>query len=194
MPGTGKGLLVRSIVRLAYDTEPVFATWGATGEEFEKRLASLLLASAGAICIDNVNGKLIQGDLLESIITEGRADIRPLGVSQMVRVRNRSLMMVTGNNPIITGDMARRTLRGDIVPRSADPERHRYSFNPADVAQKARPTLLGAAFTIMRAFRQAGMRSHGLPAVGSFHDWSRKVRDAVYWLTQYDLCGGVSPK
>src|SRR4029077_17904039 len=41
MPGTGKGLLVRSIVRLAYDTEPVFATWGATGEEFEKRLASL---------------------------------------------------------------------------------------------------------------------------------------------------------
>jgi hypothetical protein len=96
-------------------------------------------------------------------------------------------MMVTGNNPIITGDMARRTLRGDIVPGSADPERLRYSFNPADIAQKARPTLLGAAFTIMRAFRQAGMPSDGLPGVGSFHDWSRKVRDAVYWLTQYDL-------
>jgi putative DNA primase/helicase len=187
MPGTGKGLLVRSIVRLAYDTEPVFATWGATGEEFEKRLAALLLASAGAICIDNVNGKLIQGELLESIITEGRADIRPLGVSQMVRVRNRSLMMLTGNNPIITGDMARRTLACDIVPRSVDPERDRYSFNPADIIQRKRSALVGAAFTIMRAFRQAGMPSHRLPAVGSFPDWSRKVRDAVYWLTQYDL-------
>jgi putative DNA primase/helicase len=187
MPGTGKGLLVRSIARLAYDTEPVFATWGATGEEFEKRLASLLLASAGAICIDNVNGKLIQGDLLESIITEGRADIRPLGVSQIVRVRNRSLMMLTGNNPIITGDMARRSLASDIVPRSVDPERDLYGFNPADLVRRRRSALLTAAFTIMRAFRQARMPSYGLPAVGSFPDWSRKVRDVVYWLTQYDL-------
>jgi hypothetical protein len=187
MPATGKGKLVRSIVRLAYDTVPVFATWGANGEEFEKRLASLLLSSAAAICIDNVNGRMIQGDLLESIITEGRADIRPLGVSEIVRVRNRSLITLTGNNPIITGDMARRTLAIDIQPRSADPERDRYDFDPTEVIAKRRIKFLQAAYTIMRAFRQAGMPSHGLPAVGSFSDWSRKVRDPVFWLTGYDL-------
>jgi putative DNA primase/helicase len=192
MAGTGKGKLVRSIVSLAYDTEPVFATWGGTAEEFEKRLVSLLLASAAVICIDNVNGSLIQGALLESIITEGRADVRPLGVSQIVNVRNRSLLMLTGNNPTITGDMARRTLAIDIVPRSKDPEKDCYGFDPVEGTQKHRIVLLNAAYTIMRGFRQAGMPSDGLPAVGSFHEWSRKVRDTVYWLTKYDLAEAFS--
>jgi hypothetical protein len=88
MAGTGKGLLVRSLVQLSYDTSPVVATWGATPEETEKRIAALLLQSPAAICIDNANGKMIHGDLLESIITEGRADIRILGRSEIVRVHN----------------------------------------------------------------------------------------------------------
>ena len=58
----------------------------------------------------------------------------------------------------------------------ARPERDRYSFNPADVIQK-RDTLLGAAFTIMRAFRQAECRRTDCRG-GCFYDWSRKVRDA----------------
>ena len=76
MPGTGKGMIVRSLVRLAFDTEPVAITWGGNSEEFEKRLAALLLQTPGVLSIDNANGMQIKGDLLESIITEGRADIR----------------------------------------------------------------------------------------------------------------------
>jgi hypothetical protein len=34
------------------------------------------------------------------------------------------------------------------------------------------------------------MPRQGLPAVGSFDDWSRKVRDLVYWLTGYDVSEG----
>jgi putative DNA primase/helicase len=187
MPGTGKGLIVRALVRLAFDTAPVFITWGGSAEEFEKRLAALLLQTPAVLSIDNANGMQIKGDLLESITTEGCADIRPLGQSKIVKVRNRSFITLTGNNPIITGDMARRTLSIDILPRSADPERDRYDFNPVEVVQRHRVDLLQAAFTIMLAFRLAGMPSHGLPAVGSFDDWSRKVRDFVYWLTKYDV-------
>ena len=110
MPGTGKGLIVRSLVQLAFDTAPVMITWGGTSEEFEKRLGALLLQAPGALSIDNANGMQIQGDLLESIITEGCADIRPLGHSEIVKVRCRSLITLSGNNPTIMGDMARRTL------------------------------------------------------------------------------------
>jgi hypothetical protein len=39
----------------------------------------------------------------------------------------------------------------------------------------------------MQAFRLAGMPQQGLAAVGSFDDWSRRVRDLVYWLTGYDV-------
>jgi putative DNA primase/helicase len=190
MPGTGKGLIVRTLVRLAFDTLPVIATWGGSSEEFEKRLGALLLQAPGALSIDNANGMQVKGDLLEAILTEGSANIRPLGVSETVRVYNRSFITLTGNNPIITGDMARRTLPIDILPRSADPERDRYSFNPAEYVQRRRSVFLRAAFIAMRAFRLAGMPRHGLPAVGSFDDWSRKVRDLVFWLTSYDVSEG----
>jgi hypothetical protein len=190
MPGTGKGLIVRTLVRLAFDTLPTIATWGGSSEEFEKRLGALLLQAPGALSIDNANGMQVKGDLLEAILTEGSANIRPLGVSETVRVFNRSFITLTGNNPIITGDMARRTLPIDILPRSADPERDRYSFDPADYVQRRRSVFLRAAFTAMRAFRMAGMPRNGLPAVGSFDDWSRKVRDLVFWLTDYDVSEG----
>ena len=187
MPATGKGKIVRGSVRLAFDTEPVFITWGGSGEEFEKRLGALLLQAPAAMTIDNANGMQIQGDLLESILTEGCADIRLLGHSEILKVRCRSLIMLTGNNPNITGDMARRALVLDIKPASADPERVRYGFDPVKLIQRNRTQLLQAAFTAMRAFRLAGMPSQGLPAVGSFDDWSRRVRDLVYWLTLYDV-------
>ncbi len=190
MPGTGKGLIVRALVRLAFDTAPVFITWGGSGEEFEKRLAALLLQTPGVLGIDNANGMQIKGDLLESIITEGCADIRPLGYSKIIRVQNRSFITLTGNNPIITGDMARRTLSIDILPRSADPERDRYPFTPVELIQRRRTDFLMAAFTAMQAFRLAGMPRQGLPAIGSFDDWSRRVRDLVYWLTDYDVSEG----
>ena len=95
--------------------------------------------------------------------------------------------MLTGNNPIITGDMARRTLPIDILPGSADPESDRYSFDPVKLFQRRRTDFLRAAFIAMRAFRLANMPRQGLPAVGSFDEWSRKVRDLVYWLTDYDV-------
>jgi putative DNA primase/helicase len=139
------------------------------------------------LSIDNANGMQVQGDLLEAFITEGCADIRPLGRSETVKVRSRSFITLTGNNPIITGDMARRALVLDILPQSADPERDQYGFHPAEVIQRRRADFLRAAYTVMRAFRRAGMPSQGLPAVGSFDEWSRKVRDLVHWMQRYDV-------
>jgi putative DNA primase/helicase len=187
MPGTGKGLIVNSLDRLAFDTKPVIITWGGNSEEFEKRLGALLLQAPAALSIDNANGMQINGDLLESIITEGCADIRPLGRSETVRIRSRSFLTLTGNNPVITGDMARRAISINILPRSSDPERDRYDFNPVMLMSRLRRQFLQAAFTIMRAYRLAGMPQFGLPAAGSFEEWSRKVRDLVYWLTDYDV-------
>ena len=190
MPGTGKGRIVSALFGLAYDTKPISITWGGNSEEFEKRLGAVLLRTPAVLSIDNANGMQIKGDLLESVITEGCTDIRVLGHSKTVRVRNRSFIILTGNNPIITGDMARRALSVDILPRSADPERDRYPFDPAEIVQRRRDAFLVAAFTAMRAFRLAGMPSQGLPAVGSFDEWSRKVRDLVYYLTAYDVAEG----
>jgi putative DNA primase/helicase len=187
MAGTGKGLLLRSAAQLAFGTAPTILTWGGSAEEFEKRLASVMLQMPAVLNIDNANGMMIAGDLLESLITEGIADIRPLGRSETIKVRNRSFICLTGNNPIITGDMARRAIVLDVVPRSADPERDRYNSNPVDLVVERRLEFLRCAYIVMRGFRQAGMPSNGLAGVGSFDAWSHQVRDLVYWLTDHDV-------
>ena len=62
-----------------------------------------------------------------------------------------------------------------------------YSFNPWKLSSARRIELLRHAYIIMRAYRLAGMPQPGLPAVGSFDAWSRRVRDLVYWLKGYDI-------
>jgi putative DNA primase/helicase len=189
MPGVGKGLLVRSTAYLAYNSLPVIATWGHNDEEFAKRLDALLIQSPAMISIDNANGRLLQGDALEAILSEGVADVRPLGRSETIRVRNRSFIVVTGNNLIVTGDMARRALVVDLLPKSQSPERDTYPFNPAEIVRQHRPELLQAAFTIMRAHRLAAP-SQNLPGIGSFELWARRVRDPIEWLFGYDISNG----
>src|SRR6478735_7633231 len=39
----------------------------------------------------------------------------------------------------------------------------------------------------MRAYRIAGLPAPELPAVGSFPQWQRHIRDLVFWLFEYDL-------
>jgi putative DNA primase/helicase len=189
MPGVGKGLLVRATAQLAYNSLPVIATWGHSDEEFAKRLDALLIQSPAMISIDNANGRLLRGDTLEAILSEGVADVRPLGRSETIRVRNRSLLVATGNNLIVTGDMARRTLVIDLMPKSASPERDVYPFNPAEIVQQHRTALLQAAFTIMRAYRLA-KPAQNLPGIGSFDLWAERVRDPIEWLLGYDISEG----
>jgi hypothetical protein len=117
---------------------------------------------------------------------------RPFGSNtETIAVHLRALTIIEGNNPIVTGDIARKMEILDILPRSPDPDRDRYAFDPVKYAQEHRKGLLEAAFSIMRAYRQAGMpQGRDLPEVGSFEDWGRKVRDLVYWLTGVDVAEG----
>jgi hypothetical protein len=97
--------------------------------------------------------------------------------------------MANGNNIQISGDMSRRGIKINVLPRSASPESDVFPFTPEDYVIKHRDALLSDYYTIMRAYRLAGMPRSGLPAVGSFSEWERKVRDLIFWLTGHDLSG-----
>ena len=187
MAGTGKGQITRAIARLALDSTPVFMTWGHNDEEFQKRLDTMLLASPAMLVIDNANGKLLRGDTLEMIISEGMATIRQFGKLSGATIRNRSFLMATGNNLSISGDMIRRAIVVEVLPTSESPERQVFPFTPEDYVRDNRTALLEAAYTIMRAYRVAGMPKPPLPAAGSFPEWQRQVRDLLHWLLNYDL-------
>ena len=185
--GTGKGQLCRATGYLALGTTPPFMAWGHDDDEFTKRFDTMLLVSPAMLVIDNCNNRLLRGDTLEMSISEGQATIRMFTKLEARTVQNRTFIMPNGNNIQISGDMSRRSMRIGILPRSASPERDTFPFTPENYVIEHRVSLLNDYYTIMRAYRHAGMPRSGLPAVGSFPEWERKVRDLVWWLTSYDL-------
>ena len=181
--GTGKGQLCRATGYLTLGTTPPFMAWGHDDDEFTKRFDTMLLANPAMLVIDNCNNRLLRGDTLEMVISEGQATIRLFSKLEGVTVQNRTFIMPNGNNIQISGDMSRRSIKIGILPRSASPERDTFPFTPENYVIEHRDTLLTDYYTIMRAYRYAGMPRSGLPAVGSFPEWERKVRDLVWWLT-----------
>jgi hypothetical protein len=187
--GTGKGQLCRAVGHLALGTPPPFMSWGHDDDEFKKRFDTMLLASPAMLVMDNCNGRVLRGDTLEMILSEGEATIRQFNTLQAITVRSRTFLMANGNNIQISGDMSRRGIKINILPRSTSPESDVFPFTPEDYVTEHRDALLSDYYTIMRAFRHAGMPRSGLPAVGSFPEWERKVRDLIFWLTGHDLSG-----
>jgi hypothetical protein len=120
--GTGKGQLCRAIGHLALGTTAPFMSWGHDDDEFKKRFDTMLLASPAMLVMDNCNGRVLRGDTLEMILSEGEATIRQFNKLEAITVRSRTFLMANGNNIQISGDMSRRGIKINVLPRSASPE------------------------------------------------------------------------
>ena len=86
---------------------------------------------------------------------------------------------------MIRGDLTRRTLRCRIDAKVEQPENRVFSNDPVEEARKARPALVVAALTILRAYHVAGRPQKPNP-LGSFEAWSDLVRGALMWLGAAD--------
>jgi len=92
--GTGKGQLCRAVGHLALRTTPPFMAWGHDDDEFKKRFDTMLLASPAMLVLDNCNNRLLRGDTLEMVLSEGEATIRKFSRLESVTVRNRTLFKI----------------------------------------------------------------------------------------------------
>jgi putative DNA primase/helicase len=196
VPGSGKGLLCDTIAYIAHGRQPSSLTQG-NEEETEKRISSALMRGDTVIAIDNVT-EPITGAKLLSVLTQERADLRPLGGSKLVGHDTRALFLFNGNNLTIPGDMCRRLLVCGIDPECEHPERRPFDFDPLGRAKQDRGRYVAAALTILRAYffaERALMIQRACLAepaqgqadpLGSYVDWSRWVRDALLWLGEAD--------
>jgi hypothetical protein len=105
---------------------------------------------------------------------------RILGQSERVRLGTRVLMLATGNNIRVRGDMARRTVVCRLDAKMPNPDERKFNFDAVSEVRADRPTLVVDALTIVRAFIAAG-RPGNLSPFGSFEDWDL-VRGALVWL------------
>jgi hypothetical protein len=186
--GSGKSMITRVTAIVAIGKPAPALNQGHTSEEFEKRLASMLLAGYPIINLDNCSA-IVEGDLLNSISTEETAALRILGLSRIVEVTTGSLVCPNGNNISVRGDAIRRCVKYRLDPGVERPETLQFDYDPIEDAFLNRAEIVIAILTILRARHVAGIAA---PAVfQSFADWSNTVRSALIWLGRADPCDTV---
>lgn len=187
--GSGKTLLASCIAALATGRQP--EVWphvaARDDEEVRKRLLAALRSGSGAIIWDNVIGALNSASLAAAITSPTLTD-RVLGRSETVTVRNGAVIVLTGNNLTLAGDLPRRVLVTRIDPGVAIPSARMFCRDPLAEVLSRRLELVAAALTLIRdRISSDAARADGRTA--SFELWDDMVRQTVAWVGR-DLAPG----
>lgn len=186
--GSGKSKLADVVAVIATGRTAAAIAWADTEEESEKRIGAAVLAGDPVLLIDNIEIP-VRSQILNSMLTQEAVAIRILGKSQMPRVAARALLLLTGNNLIISGDLTRRVLVSEIDPGVERPEERAFTFDPVELARAQRRELVVACLTILRYGLLVPSQA---PPLGSFEQWSRRVRDPLMALGYADPCLGLA--
>lgn len=191
MPGTGKTMLAETASIIVTGRRPSVLSLGHDDAETEKRVGGVLLAGDAAILFDNLE-RPFGGDLLCQITTQPSVRIRPLGVSSVISVPTHSLLLATGNNLAIVGDLKRRVVLIRMDAKTERPEQRTFSKNHLDEVLANRADLITSALTLMMAYLHAGEPNiNGHKPYGSFEQWDRLVRRPLLWIGYPDPLGGA---
>ncbi len=185
--GSGKSTLVDIAAVLATGRRAAVLSATGNAEELEKRIVGCLPSGDPLVSLDNLNGQLAS-DLLCQASTAEAVKIRPLGSSAQVEIENTTLWTANGNNLVVAGDLARRSLVCRMDPGVERPEERVFDFDPIVTARQNRSRYIGHALTVMRGYVLAGCPSTGATPFGSFETWSRLVREALLWAGTADPC------
>jgi hypothetical protein len=179
--GSGKSLLTDTIAIIANGRAAARTTYPPEPDELRKVLDGYALQGSSFIGIDNVDHAL-GGSALDAFLTaHDTVDVRELGRTGQRSVPWRAVIFATGNNVTYAGDTIRRVIRARLEPECEKPE-DRTDFAIDDLrvhARRARPRLVVAALTILRAFVVAGRPGADDKRWGSFEAWARLIPPAI---------------
>lgn len=184
--GTGKSKLAEICGLLSTGVPPSGISWSMSEEENEKRLIALFRSGSQVVMIDNVTSYL-EGNNLCTALTHETIQGRILGSSEVVTLPTRTLILATGNNLVLRGDLCRRSLLCRLDAKMSHPKDRMFNFDPVSEVRENRAQLVVDALTVVRAYLTAEAPRQ-LPAFGSFDEWSRLVRAPLVWLGQADPC------
>ncbi|HCZ13493.1 MAG TPA: hypothetical protein DHV85_02620 [Candidatus Accumulibacter sp.] len=184
--GTGKTLIAETFALLATGRRASVLSLGQDDNETEKRLAGVLLAGDACVALDNVERPL-KGELLCQVASQQYVRLRPLGGSGMVSIPTNALLVATGNNLAVVGDLKRRVALIRMDACQERPEQRTFSTNHLDEILIHRGELIRDALTICLAYHAAGSPPvKGLYPLGGFDHWDTMVRRPLVWLGMAD--------
>jgi putative DNA primase/helicase len=187
--GTGKSLLVDIASLLASGEITPVISQGSNKDETEKRLGAELLSGNTIVSFDNCSSE-VDSELLCQALTQRELRVRELGYSRNVRVPITALFTVNGNNLVIANDLTRRTLLCQLDAGVERPETRKFKRKVDEVARKQRGELVAAALTVLRGWHTA-QTTIGVEPMGSFEQWSYRIRCPLLWLDRADPCDSI---
>jgi hypothetical protein len=187
--GAGKSRLMDIVAIIATGRAMPRKVYPHAEAELAKVLDAYALAGARIICLDNVDVPFGGAALDAALTTPEGYEVRVLGKTEVPCVDWSAVIFATGNNIAFRGDTADRVIRARLLSESENPRaRAGFKYDPIlDEVHKARPRLVAAVLTILRAYVVAGRRDMKTPPFGSFESWSRLVPHAIVFA------GGESP-
>jgi len=176
--GTGKGLLVHCLLSPAVGQSVGTLAAGRDEDEWRKRISTVLLGGQAAVVIDNVDATITSA-ALSSALTATRWEDRRLGGNERIALPVRCAWAATGNNPLLSTEIARRCVRIRLdaridQPWRRDPAAFRHPQLRSWVSER-RGELIAAALTLVQGWLRAGRPSASSPPLGSFEAWSSVI-------------------
>lgn len=177
--GSGKTLLALCLAILAGQTPEVFPR-AQDDDELRKRLLAVCRGGAGCIIFDNLTGNF-ESDCLCAFLTSETLTDRVLGASSILSVPTNTLILATGNNVSLVGDLGRRFITVRIDPRMETPWQRSFPFNPLDFCREHRLRLTRAGLMLLKGFL-ASEAPKPQDRLASFETWSDFIRGTVCWI------------
>ena len=180
MQGTGKTLLatVLGIIGVGNISGESIPS-RQNEDEWRKKITAILMKASPLVLLDNIpDNSTIDSSSLAAALTCHQWSDRILGKSENICLPSRAVWVATGNNLRLAGDMPRRCYTIRMDANAERPwERSGFSHpNLEQYAQSNRGKLLAAAFTLIRAWFNAGQpAAPDLPAFGSFQQWTDNI-------------------
>lgn len=183
--GSGKTLLAKLISALAGETPTISPQPDAkSDDEMRKRIFSCLREGHAVVVIDNIVGAF-DSPALASMLTSEQYSDRVLGKSKTETVSSNSMVILSGNNLTLNGDLPRRIMMCRIDPKDEAPHQRSFNFDPVQVVTEYRQELVAAALTLIRAYKSSSHEQRcGAGRLASFEDWDDMVRQTICWLAQ----------
>ena len=174
-PGTGASLMADVLTYPAMGRSATSMTEGRDDDEWRKRLTATLRTGTSAILIDNLKRRL-DSAAVASAITATTWEDRLLGSSTTVRIPIRCAWVATGNNPALSSEIARRTIRIRLDAHQDRPWlRDRGEYKHPKLRQWVsahRGELVWSALTLAQSWLAAGQpQPRDELSFGMFESW-----------------------
>lgn len=183
--GTGATKMARCMAHIISGRDFSVLPEGENNEEWRKRITAVLLNSPQLLVIDNVVHKLSSAAFSSALTAMDWSD-RILGKTEYVNIPVKCVWVATANNPVLSNEFTRRTIRVKIYALEEKPFLRKASeFKHPNLEKWTldnRELLIWACCTLIQAWVARGCRS-GNRTLGMFESWSAIMGGIL------DVCG-----